>query len=388
MKTVHTASALVAASSLVLWTTSVWACGGVFCAVPQGPTPPEPVDQNAERIIFEVDTDAGEIATHVQIEYAGDPDNFAWVVPVPGVPEVEDSNIALFEWLDSATRLTVIPPRALPCAAVDDGWSSPGCGCNDADIAPATADSGGSPVDASGPVTVYSSGQTNNYAFDVLGAERTSDLVAWLQDNGYNVSNNMTPVMDPYNSASMRFLAIKLLEGKGNNSIAPLKFTYAATEPMIPIQLTAVAAQPHMGILVFIVADEVFEPTNYGVVPPNSGEILVDGDYRTNYFDWVARTVDEAGGQLFVSEFIGRAPSRVGNPALQPGPIVARYYTRMSAHQMTVDPRFRRADSPSILLSNTLDLSNNTPLYACGQLITENLPSACAFNYCGLGATC
>ncbi|MEO1272877.1 MAG: hypothetical protein AAFX99_32720, partial [Myxococcota bacterium] len=52
------------------WAVSpVWACGGLFCAVPQGPAvAPEPVDQNAERIVFEVDEDEGTITAHVQIQ--------------------------------------------------------------------------------------------------------------------------------------------------------------------------------------------------------------------------------------------------------------------------------------------------------------------------------
>ncbi|MEO1270287.1 MAG: DUF2330 domain-containing protein, partial [Myxococcota bacterium] len=196
----------------------------------------------------------------------------------------------------------------------------------------------------------------------------------------YNVSDNMTPVMDPYNSASMRFLAIKLREGRGNSNIAPLQFTYASEQPMIPIQLTAVAAQPHMSVLVFILADTPFVPSNYSFQPVDPTQILVDASYRSNYFDWVARTVDEAGGQHFIAEYADNSPSIRGHT------FVSRYYTRMSAHQMTMDPVF--VPDSDFRASSVLDLSNNMPLYQCGQLIMENLPSACAFNYCGLGATC
>src|SRR5690606_8285409 len=52
------------------------ACGGTFCdAGPQV----MPVDQRGENILFVVDGDT--VEAHVQIEYTGDPEKFAWIVP-------------------------------------------------------------------------------------------------------------------------------------------------------------------------------------------------------------------------------------------------------------------------------------------------------------------
>ncbi len=103
---------------LLLRGSTALACGGLFCgAPPVTPAAPQPVDQNAERIIFEVSTTGTvtTIAAHVQISYVGGSDNFAWVVPVPTVPAVEDSTNGYFQALDSATALTVRLPQAEPC---------------------------------------------------------------------------------------------------------------------------------------------------------------------------------------------------------------------------------------------------------------------------------
>lgn len=378
----------------LVWSAPALACGGLFCAVPQGPTAPEPIDQNAERILFEIEEGAGTITAHVQIQYMGNPDSFAWVVPVPGVPEVGESSENLFNALDRATRLQVVLPPGDPCdsAPLSDTVS---CGCSDG--IPKSAAGSPPPVASpnDGPVTVYDSGTTNNYAYVVIGAERTEDLVTWLQENQYNVSENMTPVMDPYNEPAdgdegMRFLAIKLLDGKSSGDIVPLRFTYRSQRPVIPLRLTAVAAQPQMGVLVYISSDAPFTPGNFDLVEPDTDHLLLDAQNRSNYFDWVARSADEADGKRFVAEYVGPNPIRdtpMGGETLR-GATLSRYYTRLSAHQMTEDPVFVPAPDTGLRVANVLDLSEHASLYRCGQVLLERLPSLCAFNYCGQGATC
>src|SRR5690349_7924448 len=58
-----------------------FACGGTFCD--RGLT--MPVDQKGENILFVVD--GGHVEAHIQIQYQGDPARFAWVLPLPTVPD-------------------------------------------------------------------------------------------------------------------------------------------------------------------------------------------------------------------------------------------------------------------------------------------------------------
>jgi hypothetical protein len=366
---------------------AAWACGGLFCSVPQGPTPPEPVDQSAERIIFDIDEDAGKTTAHVQITYVGDPAAFAWIVPVPGVPDVADSKQSHFEELDAATRLMVTPPPSIPCAqrAFADDSSAECGGCSDSDVVnSAGGDEFGDNPNPDSPVTVYAHDFTDNYEYHVIGAERTGDLVTWLQDNLYNVTDNMTPVMDVYNNPALRFLAVKLIAGKDAADVVPLAFTYDGTEPVIPIRLTAVAAQPLMGIQVFIRASQPYAPANFDLVHPDTTEMVLDANYAPNYFAWVARQADERDGKLFVAEYIGADPGTAGLP---PRGTLSRYYTRMSGHHMNLDPKFSPAPNASAP-PRTLDFSARDAIYDCGTPIAEALPGPCAFHYCGTGATC
>ena len=358
------------------------ACVGLFCSQPPAtPSPPAPVDQTAERIVFEMGDE--QITAHVQIQYTGSADDFAWVVPVPSVPDVADSDLELFQDLDEETRMRVVLPPAEPCPQPTFGGSDSGGGfCSAEDAAPTAASTSAGPQapGATPPVTVFAHDFTANYEYHVVGAEVTSELVDWLNTNGYNVSDNMTPVMDVYNSPTMRFLALKLQDGKTAEDIVPIKMTYDGTKPMIPIQLTAVAAQPLMGILVWILGDTAFEPENYEVVEPALEHILFDEDGRTNYFEWVGRAADEADGKLWVREYVGSVTFRNER--------VSRYYTRLSPHTMAVDPVFQPSTTGGDTAS-VLDLSSHPTLWRCGgSTIAERVPSRCGFNYCGRGGQC
>ena len=371
------------------------ACGGLFCSsVPVGrAAPPAPVDQTSERIIFDVAE--GQTTATVTIQYSGTAEEFAWVVPVLGVPTIAEGTMARFTALEALTALSVRLPRPItagcPVPSFADG--SPGCGgfgCGaSADSfsagSGATASNAGGSGSEAPPVTVYAHDVTANYEYHVLGAEKTSELVSWLQTNGYNVSDNMTPVMDAYNSPDMRFLAVKLREGRKASDIVPLSMTYAGDRPMIPLRLTAVAARPLMGIQVFIVASTPYVPEPpYGWVPADTRELVFDAQGNTNYFEWVARMAAESEGRRFVLENVVKGTAATGSA----GSTVTRLYTRLSPEQMTVDPAFGRTKPLPAPPTGLLDLSTHPSLYRCGQVIPEALPSPCAFNYCGLGATC
>ncbi len=350
--------------------TTAEACGGLFCSRPPPDTAPSPIDQSAERIIFEV-LDGGRLSATVQIQYTGSASDFAWVVPVPSVPDVEEGDVEQFLDLDEDTRLQVVLPAASPCGS-GGGGSDSGCGTSSA-----RTDGGGdeqpNAPGATSPVTVFAHDFTGNFEYHVVGAEETSELIDWLNKNNYNVSDNMTPVMDLYNGAASRFLALKLKEGKSASDITPVKLTYDGNDPMIPIRLTAVAAQPLMGILVWIVADQAFAPENYASALPDEEMIAFDQNGRTNYYDWVARAAAEKDGKLWVREFVGEIE----------GKTVSRYYTRISPEHMTEDPIFTAGNAADT--QPRIDLTNQPTLWGCSGVTT---PSRCPFNYCGPGSEC
>lgn len=376
---------LAAISLATLLPAAAYACGGFFCSAPAGPVPPQPVDQTAERIAFEVHGD-DTVTAHVQISYTGPADEFAWIVPVPGTPDVDESDPQLFVDIDSPTALQVMLPPPEVCPVPVDGGRGGCVGCGGFGMAEDASGSlarGGTEMESGPVVTVHAEGTTDNYEFVVISADLASDLTQWLRERSYNVSDNMVPVMQPYIDGGMNYLAVRLQDGRTASDVAPLAMRYDGAEPMIPIQLTAVAAQPLMGIQVWIFGETPFLPENYAWERPATQDIFSDELGNTSYFAWVARTAAEADGQVWSAEFVGQ--NLTGR--FPQHPVVSRFYTRLNPEQMTVDPVFASASDAEVI-SNLLDLSAQPTPFGCNGINTDVLPSLCAYNYCGRGASC
>jgi hypothetical protein len=60
-----------------------------------------PVDQTGENILFA--TDGATVEAHIQIQYQGEAPKFAWVLPLPAVPELRVGSQLLFQALLAGT---------------------------------------------------------------------------------------------------------------------------------------------------------------------------------------------------------------------------------------------------------------------------------------------
>ena len=78
--------------------TDARACGGTFCD--NGPQA-MPVDQSGENVLFVMDGKT--VEAHVQIQYEGAAERFAWIVPMPKVPDVQVGSALLFNALLQGT---------------------------------------------------------------------------------------------------------------------------------------------------------------------------------------------------------------------------------------------------------------------------------------------
>jgi len=359
-----------------------WACGGTFCS--NASNQPLPVDQSAERIVFEVEGDR--TCAHVQVDYEGEPEEFAWIIPVPRSVEVTESTRQLFFDLASQTTPTFLLPSSF-CGAPTASFSQSGGGCFPSDAETSVAPSGGvfDPRQVTG-VDVLQRNFTDSFEWFEVQADETDALVNWLRVNQFNVSDNMRPGMDPYVREEASFLAVKLRPERGSDAIPPIRMCYQGP-PSIPIRLTAVAARPHMGIQVYVLGTRPHRPRNYAVVEPDPNAIMVDGGANVNYFDWVARVADEAENGVFVPQFVGPLNRPVRTPGGATYSMVSRYYTRLSPEKMDRDPVFEVGTNAD-LRTNQVDLRMQPSPFPCPDEEAPPQPSACAFNYCGIDGRC
>ncbi len=280
-----------AAGSLLAAPEVALACGGFFCSQ-------DPIDQTGEKIVFGRD-ETGNLVTYVQVQYQGRAEDFSWVLPVPGVPTLAVGTDQLFLALDQQTtpRFWVNFHEEGVCD-YQGYWGD------------AAADGGGAPTaggrnEDDGGVTVVSQAAVGPYDSVVLAASDPDALLLWLDTNGYDVTAIGQDLLRLYVDDQHHFVALKLQQDKGVGDLVPIVLTYAEPLPCVPIRLTAVAAQPDMGVTAYVLDDRRAVPLNYFHVRINEARIDWLG-YGQNYRDVLSEAVDAApNGQAFVTEYAG-----------------------------------------------------------------------------------
>ncbi len=284
-----TAATVAAAASVMLTATPADACGGFFCNN-------QPVDQTGENILFVQQGD--EIEAHVNIFYQGEAEDFAWIVPTPSRPEVGISTADLFTRLNQRVGVRF----ELEYRSNGDCYFNAFPDDDDAfdDSEPSA------PEDNGGGVTVVEQSSVGPFDFAVLQATSSEALLSWLQDNSYDIPDDVGPFIEPYliQDSQMHFVAFRLQNNRDVGDIAPVTLRYNSSAPMIPIQLTAIATQPDMGVRAHILAQERAVPENYLHVQINEARVNWFGN-GNNYNQLVTDAMNEAGGQGFVTEYAG-----------------------------------------------------------------------------------
>jgi hypothetical protein len=164
-------------------------------------------------------------------------------------------------------------------------------------------------IDDDHGVTVEASGSVGPYDWTAISvaessAEPAEAALTWLGDNGYDVPEGARGLLGPYLADGMYLLALRLQKGADVGSIRPIVLTYGADKPMIPIKLTAVAANDDMGVLAWLLGDERAVPENYYALELNEARINWF-NASANYNQVVNAAADDAGGQGFVTEMAG-----------------------------------------------------------------------------------
>lgn len=282
----------VSAMGVTLPSSTTLACGGLFC------DSANPVNQQAERILFVQDPENPQLMQmHVRLNYQGDADDFSWLLPVPPDTQFEISREAMFSLLDSRFGPIFTVNRVTEGDCFDDRNSQ-------FDTAAPTAEQATGGTGAEEGVQVTAREEVGPYDMVRLKADNVRVLLDWLDSNGFTQPDGSEAVLEPY-LADYEFLAIKLRNDAGSDSVTPVMLTFTGDMPTIPMRPTAVAAADDMGVIVHLLGEHRAMPSNYAHVEINDALI----DWRNNganYSAVVSHAVDDAeDGHAFVTDFAG-----------------------------------------------------------------------------------
>jgi hypothetical protein len=248
-------AALGAALTTVTPSRDAHACGG--CFVP----PSESTVVTGHRMALSLS--ATQTVLWDQIQYAGDPAEFSWVLPVKPGAKIEVASDAWFESLDSATTTSVFAP---PVNCVPERRGGFGCGYDDASAASEGA------FGPSKEVVVLHKGTVGPYETVTLRSDDPGALNAWLDKNGYEVPDSIQPVIDQYVAESFDFIALKLLPNAGVSQMKPVRVVTPGASPTLPLRMVAAGAGANVGVVLFVLSEGRQQAANFpnGTVPSTS----------------------------------------------------------------------------------------------------------------------
>ncbi|MGK4003515.1 DUF2330 domain-containing protein [Sorangium sp. So ce1036] len=292
--------ALSAPSALLLSPRDALACGGCFAPVT------ETTVVNAHRMVLSVSPVQSVLWD--QIQYAGEPSEFAWVLPVKRGATLEVGSDAWFETLDAATSVRITPPSSM-CG----GGGGVGCGA----VASAADSAGG--FSRGDQVTVLHRGTVGPYDTATLATDTPGALNAWLDANGFGVDASTQPVIDAYVAEGFDFIALKLQPGKDVKEMKPVRVVMPGASPTLPLRMVAAGTGASVAITLFTISEARLAPDGFAAASVPHDLLAWDfASQDSNYGVLREKALAAAdGGRAFLTPYAQRGSllSRVSSSA-------------------------------------------------------------------------
>jgi hypothetical protein len=308
------------------------ACGGcLLAATPVAGGSQSPSVVTDHRIVLSL---SGSTTTlWDQLEYQGDPDGFAWLLPVRGTVDVAVGSDRFVDTLAQLTAPTIKGPSVV-CRAgagstgVGDYDYSSGGGCGGSSEASTTtvrtddgsrAESDKTFAESENDVTVTD--RTTAGPYDVVRIRPTVDanVIDWLRRNEYEVPFAIEPILRAYTSEGFDFLAVRLRPGFGVRAMRPIRVTWTGSQVTFPLRLVAAGVAERVGILLFVIGDGRWRTANYpSVVIPRPDLVWDFGVSRSNYTKLRAQLAGDKGFALESSLTVSASKIPEPEPVQEP----------------------------------------------------------------------
>jgi MYXO-CTERM domain-containing protein len=250
------------------------ACGGCF-HVSQSRSPTQ---VTSHRMALSISTE--QTTLWDQIQYVGEPEEFAWVLPIRGQVTIGLSSDLLFSQLDALTAVRIQSP-SVSCPG--SGGSGDPCGFGTTSTK--ASGGGGSKQQAEGgPVEVIAQEVVGPFETVQLSSDDPLALRAWLDSHGYEIPTDIEPVIGAYVREDFDFLALRLLPGASVDSMRPIRITTPGASPSLPLRMVAAGTGASTAISLFIVAEGSYVPSNLPWGTISEADLIWDFDAkRSNY---------------------------------------------------------------------------------------------------------
>lgn len=292
------------------------ACGGCFHE------PPPPTMQNEvtsvvtdHRMAFSISKT--QTVLWDQVRFAGDPREFAWVLPIRAGAKLELSHDAWLAALDASTRVIIKSP-ALTCNpnAYGSGYlgggygggGGGGCGggsessngINTTYDPGGSSDAGATYMDGDG-VMVVEQKVVGPYSVVTLHASNGDALGPWLRNNGFEIPANVDPIVKAYDAEGFDFIAMRINPGAQVRAMQPVRVITAGADPTLPLRMVTAGVGANVGLTLWVIGEGRWQPSNF---PASTiGDVVWHGlQSRSSYSEQSIAVMSRSSGTTWLVE--------------------------------------------------------------------------------------
>lgn len=297
--------AAMAACALVAFPSDADACGGCF----------HPVAESGvslvtdHRMVFKLSKT--ETILWDQVRFSGNPEEFAWVLPVRDGARVELSRDEWIGALDLSTRTTVTGPERFCNGGGGSGgsFSGGGCGASDDSLASRSGFADDSPKDGGAfvgndGVQVLDQKVIGPYqAVTIRATGGGQGIDEWLIANGFAIPEEVRPTVDAYTKEQFDFIALRLRPGQGVNAMRPVRVVTQGADPTLPLRMVAAGVGAKVGLTLWVISEGRYHPQNFpdGII--DEAQLTWDGTLaKSNLADLQSAALASNGGRSWITE--------------------------------------------------------------------------------------
>ena len=288
------------------------ACGGCFHEPPNPNETPSVVTDH--RMAFSISKT--QTTLWDQVRYAGDPKEFAWVLPVRAGTVVQVARDEFLTALENATAPTIAPPQIQcyypPSSSGSGGGGGFGCGSNDSANFASTPTSGGA-QDASvsfgddGGVQIISQSVVGPYEAVIIRSSLGQAITDWLIAHNFNIPTSITPVLSYYSGLSFDFVAIRLRPNVGVRAMQPIRVISPGADATLPLRMVAAGVGQSVGIELFVLSEGRYEATTFDNALIDPSTVKWDSAaQRSTYTSLFTSVTAAAPKGTWVTEYAGK----------------------------------------------------------------------------------
>ena len=295
------------------WASPAAACGGCFHEPPKSNETPSLVTDH--RMAFSISK------THTilwdQVRYAGNPKEFAWVLPVRQGTTVEVGRDEFLSILDQVTAPIVNAPKIqcyYPPISYDQGGGG-GFGCGSTASSafdPRAFADGSATFDASngfpdGGVEIIGQKVVGPYESVIVRSSQGQAISDWLKTNGFVIPSSIDPIIAYYTQQGFDFVAIRLRPDVGVRAMQPIRIVSPGADATLPLRMVAAGVGAKVGLELFVLGEGRYEATSFANALVDRTKVKWDAvQQRSNYAEQFDLLTSSSSTGVWVTEYAGK----------------------------------------------------------------------------------